>query len=512
MSRREALVLAGHGSQHHPDSAAPLHAHADRVRESGHFEEVRTAFWKEEPTLRGVRDTLDSDVAYVVPVLTSEGYFAEEVFPRELGVADGDESSDPDGPELRYADPVGTHDAMTDVIAARIDSAIEGPPSEAGVALVGHGTERHAGSGRSTAEHARRVRDRGDYAEVAALYLDEAPHVGELYDRLDAHEIAVVPVFVADGYHTTRDVPRAIDHPGVGESAVVDGRVVHYAGAVGTEPRLADVIVERAIEAGAVADQTASADVPSPAAEAFRRRVESATDGLAWGQLWIVADSGGYELRHRDDVATPTAELETLDGPRDLRARVRRDDRGRYRPLSGARTLPTGWRLADLGPAERFLAVRFAYPESVADWWNGRRGTLDLVDFEETVARQTGIYADLDEVEGSTLSPAVEAVCGDCVRRRCWRTGGDEPAEGAERGGAGDDDDAIPCREACPFLLSAVHAFDDADGVDPAEWPDSAVPAAAFEEPGNRYRVRFARALARSREEASPATVAGGDR
>ena len=522
----QALVLAGHGSQRHRGSADPLHAHADRIRDSGAFDEVRTAFWKEEPTLRDVRSIVESDLAFVVPVLTSEGYFANEVFPRELRVADADDGTVErptigdrqagEGTEVRFAEPVGTHDALTAVIEARVESAIEGPPSSAGVALVGHGTERHERSADSTVEHARRLRERSSCREIEALFLDESPHVGELYDRLDARELVVVPLFVADGYHTTRDVPAAIDHPGVRESVEVEGRLVHYAGAVGTEPSLADVIVERAAEAGASVEPGSSRDELTEAGDdltatgqAFVRYVNSRSSRTAWGELSIARRSSGYELRHREDVERGRERLRSLDRPRDLREAVRTDDDGRYRPLSGAETLPTGWVLDGLDATALVRAVEFVYPASIAHWHDERAGGLDVIHFEETVARQTGLYADLDGFDGPALDAAAEAVCGDCVRRRCWEARPDDAIEADPGGGT------IPCREACPFFLSAAHAFDEAlgrSGVDPDRPADTEVAAGALEEPNNRYRVRFARAFSSRSEVEPPAAPTGGER
>jgi sirohydrochlorin cobaltochelatase len=252
----QALVLAGHGSHLNPDSATPVFEHADAIRASGAFDEVREAFWKEEPSLREVLRTVESDAAYVVPFFTSEGYFTERVLPRELRLADGHEL-DVDIP-VHYADPVGTHDAMTDVVVARAESVTGDPDVGPGVglAVVGHGTERHEDSGKSTRYHARRVRERDRFAEVRALFMDEAPNVADATRHLDSEDIVVVPLFVADGYHTREDIPEDLglteDHrTGWAVPATVDDRRVWYAGAVGTEPALAEVVLERAAEAGA---------------------------------------------------------------------------------------------------------------------------------------------------------------------------------------------------------------------------------------------------------------------
>ncbi|RBI64483.1 hypothetical protein DMJ13_08395 [halophilic archaeon] len=258
----QALVLAGHGSHLNPRSDRPVFDHADAVRERGAFDEVRTAFWKEEPSLSEVLRTVESHAAYVVPLFVSEGYFTEQVLPRELRLTD-DRDLDVGFP-VRYAPPVGTHDAMTDVVVRRVERVTGDPDvgDGVGVAVVGHGTERNENSARATQRHVRRIRERDRFEEVQALFMDEPPYVDDLYDEFDSESLVVVPLFVADGYHTTEDIPEDLGLVAEGEGgdadydvpATVEGREVWYAGAVGTEPLVADVAVERAVDVGAEVD------------------------------------------------------------------------------------------------------------------------------------------------------------------------------------------------------------------------------------------------------------------
>ncbi|TKX53108.1 CbiX/SirB N-terminal domain-containing protein, partial [Halorubrum sp. SP9] len=97
-------------------------------RATGAFDEVRTGFWKEEPHFREVLRTVEGDEIYVVPLFVSEGYFTEQVIPRELRLDGWDVSEwGSDGlsadqatlvaedidREVHYCGPVGTHRAMT---------------------------------------------------------------------------------------------------------------------------------------------------------------------------------------------------------------------------------------------------------------------------------------------------------------------------------------------------------------------------------------------------------------
>ena len=268
-----ALVIAAHGSHLNPGSSAPAFDHADRIRATGAFEEVRETFWKEEPAFREVLRTVDADEVYVVPLFISEGYFTEEVLPRELRLDGwGENSWDSDGTSattatlsaadtgqtVQYCGPVGTHDAMSDVIVQRAKS-VTGDPAVGdgfGLAVVGHGTRRNENSAKAIEFHADRIREMGRFDEVQALFMDEDPEVDNVTDHFDAPDIVVVPLFVADGYHTQEDIPEDMGltddyRTGYAVPESVDGHDIWYAGAVGTEPLLADVVLERAAQAGA---------------------------------------------------------------------------------------------------------------------------------------------------------------------------------------------------------------------------------------------------------------------
>ncbi|WP_158059166.1 CbiX/SirB N-terminal domain-containing protein [Halorussus halophilus] len=247
-----ALVLAGHGSHRNPESAQPVYDHAARLRERGEFAEVRETFWKEEPSLRNVLRTVESDEVVVVPLFMAEGYFTEQVLPRELRLTDEWEL-DVDK-TVHYADPVGTHDAMTDVVVERAAGILETAPEDAGLAVVGHGTERNENSAKTTEYHATRIREHDEFAEVEALFMDESPEIDDVTDYFDATDVAVVPLFLADGYHTQEDIPEDAGltddyRDGWDVPAAVEGHRIWYSGAVGTEPLLADVAFERAQEA-----------------------------------------------------------------------------------------------------------------------------------------------------------------------------------------------------------------------------------------------------------------------
>jgi sirohydrochlorin cobaltochelatase len=267
----QALVVVAHGSHLNPGSSDPALAHADTIRRSGAFDEVREAFWKEEPSFREALRTLESEEVFVVPLFVSEGYFTEQVIPRELRL-EGWEGWDSGGvgadhvtlpaadvdKTVHYCGPAGTHDAMTDVVVQRAAS-VTGDPDVGegfGLAVVGHGTDRNENSAKAIEYHAQRVRERGRFDEVRALFMDEEPEVDDVTDYFESEDVVVVPLFVADGFHTQEDIPEDMGltddyREGWDVPATVDGHRIWYAGAVGTEPLMADVLLERAADAGA---------------------------------------------------------------------------------------------------------------------------------------------------------------------------------------------------------------------------------------------------------------------
>lgn len=271
-----ALILAGHGSTVNSDSAAPTRQQAAELRRRGLFGQVREAFWKQEPHLADVLASVTLPRVFIVPLFISEGYFTEEAIPRELGLRTG--AGEPwtrirqvGGRTIYYCSPVGTHSSMTRVILARAQEVIDKhpfprAPQPAAVALfiAGHGTNRNENSRRAIEQQVDLIRARNLYASVHAVFLEERPGVEECYALAAVRNLVMVPFFISDGLHSYEDIPVRL-----GEAARVvrerlargqptwrnpterQGKLLWYGRSVGTEPHLADVIVERAREASA---------------------------------------------------------------------------------------------------------------------------------------------------------------------------------------------------------------------------------------------------------------------
>ena len=253
----QSLIIIGHGSHLSADSSAPVYRHAEAIRRLGIFHEVRECFWKEEPSMRQIFDLVESATTYVVPLFISEGYFTEEVIPRELGLeGPAPSTSVREGRTVHYCSPVGTHPWMTRMILRRAEETAGLTDAEAhgaGLIIIGHGTERNSNSAEVIYRVTQEAREVGLFGRVETGFLDQEPGVAEVLAAMPDRQVVLVPFFIAEGWHTQETIPDdlGINRPSISTVTDLEGRRVHYAAPVGTFPEVADIIVQRAREAGA---------------------------------------------------------------------------------------------------------------------------------------------------------------------------------------------------------------------------------------------------------------------
>jgi sirohydrochlorin cobaltochelatase len=263
-----ALVVLGHGTEQNTDSAAPVHQHAAELRRRNIFAEVREAFWKQEPQIKRVLVDITAPRVFIAPLFISEGYFSDEVIPRELGFAENSKFKTQNS-ELFYCRPVGSHDSMTGVILSRAREIVEqfpfprAPrPGEITLFIAGHGTEKNENSRQPIDRQVALIRAMNLYAGVHAIFLEESPRIPECYRFALTKNLVVVPFFISDGLHTREDIPVLLGEtkPAVQQRLAAgqpvwrnptekNGKLLWYSPAIGSEPHLADVILERVREA-----------------------------------------------------------------------------------------------------------------------------------------------------------------------------------------------------------------------------------------------------------------------
>lgn len=265
----DALVVLGHGTTQNPDSAAPVRQHVAELRRRGIFAGVHEAFWKQEPQIKAVLPVLTTPRVFIVPLFISEGYFSDEVIPRELGFEIHNSKFTIQNSEFIYCAPVGTHDSMAGIVLARAREVVaqhpfpRAPkPEDITLFIAGHGTGRNANSRISVEHQVGWLRQQKLYADVHAIFMEEDPRIGDCYQLAQTRNIVVVPFFISDGLHVVEDIPVLLGEPKQVVKERLEqqqptwrnpterhGQRVWYSPAVGTEPHLADVILERVREA-----------------------------------------------------------------------------------------------------------------------------------------------------------------------------------------------------------------------------------------------------------------------
>jgi sirohydrochlorin cobaltochelatase len=242
----KALVIVGHGSHLNEDSGLPVHEHAERIRRKGEFDEVVECFWKEEPSMRHVLDTVEAGEVFVVPAFISEGYFTQQVIPRELGL--GGPITKKGEKTVHYAGPLGTFEGMPEVILERVEDLMRARETRGRTALVllGHGTDLNKNSGGVIYLNAGRIRERGIYDLVEVGFLDQEPEIGRVVEAVEAENVILIPVFIAEGWHTRETIPQDLGL--TGEVTVREGKTIFYGAPVGTHPSMANLIAARARE------------------------------------------------------------------------------------------------------------------------------------------------------------------------------------------------------------------------------------------------------------------------
>jgi sirohydrochlorin cobaltochelatase len=166
---------------------------------------------------------------------------------------------------------------MTNSLLARARQVIEKHPfpraprpQETALFIAGHGTGNNENSRKAIECQVELIRARGEYAEVHPVFMEEDPRIGDCYKMTEARNIVMVPFFISDGLHSYEDIPVMLGEPerivkkryNEGQPTWRNptekkGKLVWYTPSIGSEPHIADVILERVREAAAKARQRA---------------------------------------------------------------------------------------------------------------------------------------------------------------------------------------------------------------------------------------------------------------
>jgi len=128
-----------------------------------------------------------------------------------------------------------------------------------------------------------------------------------------------------------------------------------------------------------------------------------------------------------------------IHSPDVLRDMVRQPAGG-FRSLATSDDLPGGWLVPIDHPHQIHAVVETVYPGAVADWASSNGGEFAVDGFSTVMARQTGMFRSLSNLDEPAQAAVVERICGRCVRHPSWFLG---RVQGA-----------LPCTEPCNHWLS----------------------------------------------------------
>jgi sirohydrochlorin cobaltochelatase len=403
----------------------------------GVFDEVVCAFWKEEPGMREVLRTVDSPEVYVVPNFISEGYFTQEVIPRELGLT-GKTTEFPRH-RVHYCAPVGLHPTMTKLLLKRAAEVAPGVPrEEASLIIVGHGTGLNENSTKAIKDQVALIRSMEcGFREVLDAYMEEAPLVADWVSLTTAPNVIVVPFFIADGLHSYQDIPVLLGmekEPTAAASQVevfrrnphhLHGRNLYFSSSIGTEALMAEVILD---QVNAFDAENAPGPLRAPHTPGLLHALESWLEagGERIGEVLIRRAGAGFSLRHAGDAGseglTPHAD------PEAAREIAKWDAAGAFRPLKSAPSLIRGWELSVADLPALLLALEFFYPAAVGNYLRHATGEAEVPTLRAALGRQTGIYRVTALIRDEEAAALTAEVCGaQCMRRVLWTLDGTGP-------------------------------------------------------------------------------------
>lgn len=233
---QRALLVIGHGSRERVDE---FHKVCDMLRSKGGFDLVQPAFLElSEPDISGGVEMCVAAGAreiVAVPLFFARGGHVKNEIPALLRRA----ALRHPGLPVRFGEPLGLHDSIAAILRERVAEAA--PDGETALLLVGRGSSDP--DARQALRETQAVLRRG-HPRVFEAYMDVLrPSLEEGLEKAiasGARRVAVVPCLLFHGTLTRRIEEAA---------ALVRGVEISIAPPLGPEPRLAEVLLQRAREA-----------------------------------------------------------------------------------------------------------------------------------------------------------------------------------------------------------------------------------------------------------------------
>lgn len=420
-----ALILAGHGSHISPNTAGVVWDYVDALRQRGVADEITATFWKEQPHFAEVLRGIASDTVVIVPLFTASGYFSKEVIPSEMRLT-GDVTQR-DGKTIHYTKTLGEHPEIPNIVQQRVNDALRQyklAKDETSVAVIGHGTKRSTTTRQTTQAQVQLLRQVQIVSDVVDAYLDDEPNIPSIYERLHTKNIIAVPFFLAEGSHTTQDVPEALGIHYGEVPAEVDGRDVYYTPSIGTDDVILDLILSLARETGIEFAEKSTGVWQIFPQKGHDELLDALTDeGFVFGDLFLSKS----EIKP----INTTAEI-LLNTPSGLHKHIRENP---FRPLATSHDLPNDWCVPIETIEDIPAIVETIYPNALADWSAQQAGSFEII---------TPRHRILAEVDSTVVEHHIESVCMGCCKHPAWHS-----TTISEQG-------TIPCPSPCNVYLSSM--------------------------------------------------------
>ena len=236
-----ALILAGHGSTKNADSSRFTRETAHRIRARGIFGEVRSAFWKEQPSYADAIQGLEIKKVVVVPWFLANGYFTTKILAREF--------AETAGVECWVTEPIGSRPEILGHFQKRTERLLlakNWKPNQVSLLVASHGTPLHAGSRMAAVDLAEQLAQDG-YRSARAVFLEEEPKIADWRVLIPEGPVVVLPHFLAGGLHGSEDVPELLGISGAGEGWYkTEKGEVGYGEPLGRPEEVEEMIIELA--------------------------------------------------------------------------------------------------------------------------------------------------------------------------------------------------------------------------------------------------------------------------
>ena len=367
-----------------------------------------SGFWKEEPNFRQALRQTSCRTVYVVPNFISSGYFTEQIIPRELGLT---------GPitkigeqDVYYCQPVGLSPAMTEVLLQRAREvvAVSKETMRPQEHLHLHLRPRHFDERQLDQDHPRASCDH-PRARVFTPTARPCSWNSNPSSRTGARSRIARTSSSSPSSSPTASIPTRTSRFCSASRTTCARRVftnphregerrLWYATAIGTEPSIADVIIDAteqfdaehfsSVKFGpqkrdlAIYHSLMSCVVEMLARSVTRHGTEISTDPYQIGQVLVLFTLDGHlEVRHFEDAKESGTDLGSLKSLADLRDVILRASDGSFRPLRAAPNLQRGWTMTvgninDLHALQEVLD--YLYPAAIANWSLWKDGSLPV--------------------------------------------------------------------------------------------------------------------------------------